>query len=412
MDMTFDKTAVVVLNASYQSSGERQFVFTFRGQPVARAAEYVFLGLMTKTCKSLYTGMVKHATNRGYAAIAAIHKRVHQLGLAPNARVMLRLFEAVVMPNLTFGCEVWGPWILHCKPVHEGQEWWQSFKENATSNLVEQVRLSFARTLLALKSSTPVWTLFRELGWYPVQVFVMQQLIRFMNRLWEMPDSTLARRALHESWTAYLLDGCQDNWAARLHTFLQAAGVHPVGVVHGTVGVPRYDEGLAVAHLRQLCHNVFLQPGLTPKLAAYHADFGDALTMHSGKWLRAHYLDLPIALHKLRLLARLRLSCHHFAVETGRWRGVAIDDCICTLCHTGAVQDEHHVLFRCPALSDARTQFPMLFGGDHPFTHVRSFFTMPTHNGHTLVHTIRELCRFLQHVGGIYQPLRVTTTAG
>jgi hypothetical protein len=283
LDMTYDKTKVVVLNASFQSPAERRFVFTFRGQPVHRAPEYVFLGLMTKAGRSLYTGMVKHASNRGNAAIAAIHKRVHQLGLKPNAAVMLRLFQAVVMPNLTFGCEVWGPWILHSKPVAQGQEWWQSFTAHVTSNLIEQVRLSFARTLLALKSSTPVWTLFRELGWYPVQIFVVQQLIRFMNKLWDMPDSTLARRALHESWTSYLLDDCHDNWAAKLHTFLQAAGVQPVGIVQGTVGVPRYSENLVVAHLQEACHTVFLQPCLGPKLAAYHADFGDALTVMHGK---------------------------------------------------------------------------------------------------------------------------------
>jgi hypothetical protein len=223
-----------------------------------------------------------------------------------------------------------------------------------------------------------------------------------------MPESTLARRALHESWMAYLLDGCHDNWAAKLHTFLQAAGVQPVGVVQGTVGVPRYSEHVAVARLHACCHRVFLQPGLAPKLAAYHADFGDALTLHGKPWCRAQYLGLPIGLHKLRLLARFRLSCHHLAVETGRWRGVDIDDCVCTLCGSGAVQDEHHVLLRCPALSDARQNYTVLFGDDQPFTHVRSFFM--TAHGPPLVHICRELCGFLHQVGGIYHPIRVTTT--
>lgn len=173
-----------------------------------------------------------------------------------------------------------------------------------------------------------------------------------------------------------------------------------------TVGVPRYSEHAAVARLQESCHRVFLQPCLAPKLAAYHADFGDALTLHGKPWRRAQYLGLPIGLHKLRLLARFRLSCHHLAVETGRWRGLAIDDCVCTLCGTGAVQDEHHVLFRCPALSDSRRRYAVLFGDDQTFTHVRSFFT-PTHR-HALVHICRELCSFLHEVGGIY-PLRVTT---
>jgi hypothetical protein len=402
MDISFDKTKFVVFNSTYQTDADRRFVFRFRGQPVERASEYVFLGLLTKSGNSMRPAMLQHAASRGHAAAAVLQKRVRQLGLQPNASIMLRLFETVVMPNLTFGCEVWGPWILYTKACPAGREWWHCFTQDATSNVVEQMRLSFARTLLGLKSSTPVWNVFRELGWYPLQIYVAQQLVRFMNRLWSMPDNTIARIALLEMWHDYLLDDCTDNWCARVHMFLQAAGIDPDGSLPGAaLDIPVYDERKVVAALRATCHKVFLCPGLPPKLAAYHADFGDVLTLHGGKWKRARYLELPLALHKLRVLARLRLSCHHLAVETGRWRGVPIDGRSCTLCGTGAVQDEHHVLFRCPALIQARLAFPVLFGvGAEAFSHVRMLFSPVATD---FAHVARELVRFFQLVGGIYQ---------
>jgi hypothetical protein len=136
--------------------------------------------------------------------------------------------------------------------------------------VVEQMRMSFARTLLGLKSSTPVWNVIRELGWYPLQIYVAQQLVRFMNRLWGMPDNTIARRALLEMWHDYLLDECNDNWCARVHIFLQAAGIAPEGSLPGVaLDIPVYDERNVVAALRAACHKVYLSPGLPPKLAAY-----------------------------------------------------------------------------------------------------------------------------------------------
>jgi hypothetical protein len=41
-----------------------------------------------------------------------ISKKFHQSGIASNIDLKLRLFNAIVVPNLMFGCEVWGPWLL------------------------------------------------------------------------------------------------------------------------------------------------------------------------------------------------------------------------------------------------------------------------------------------------------------
>jgi hypothetical protein len=54
------------------------------------------------------TGMMQHAAKRGQAAIAMVYKKFHQLGIASNVDLKLRLFNAVALPNLSFGCEVWG----------------------------------------------------------------------------------------------------------------------------------------------------------------------------------------------------------------------------------------------------------------------------------------------------------------
>jgi hypothetical protein len=408
LDLSLPKTKVLVFNASFQTATDRSIVFTFRGDVVQRASEYVFLGLLTKQ-RNTVTGMLHSAARRGQAALALVYRKMHAHGARANAHVALRLFESVVVPNLTFGCEVWGPWILHTADATSHDMWLHGFHEHPAQNVVDQVRMSFARCLLGLPSSTPVWNILRELGWYPLQVYVARQLVRFMNKLWSMPAPTLARRAMLEAWQDFLDGHCPDGWCARLQTFLLAAGIPPKGHLQEDDRIPHYDDNMVLETLRRACHQVFLLPGMPSKLAAYHTDFAaplDARAQLVG-WRRAVHFDMPISLHKLKLLVRFRLSCHHLAVETGRWLSVHIDHRRCHLCALGAVQDEHHVLFVCPTFQPVRNKYPVLFGNGR-FSHVRQLMDFSSMHDWRVV--ARDLCRFLHDIGGIYSPLLAPDT--
>jgi hypothetical protein len=403
LDLSLPKTKMLVFNASFQTTVDRSIVFTFRGQVVQRTTEHMFLGLLTKQ-KNTIAGMLQSAVRRGQAALALVYRKIHAHGARSNANVMLRLFNAVVLPNLTFGCEVWGPWILHIDGAASHDTWLHGFHDHPAQNVVDQVRMAFARTLLGLPSGTPLWNILRELGWYPLQVYVARQLVKFMNKLWDLPASTLARRAMLESWQAFLDGRCPDGWCARVHTFLVAAGVPPKDHLQEDNRIPRYDANVVWQTLRHACHQVYMLPGLTSKLAAYHTDFAlplDARARRRG-WRRAMHLDLPLPVHKVKLLTRFRLSCHHLAVETGRWSSVAIDNRTCQLCRSGAVQDEHHILFVCSAILHVRNRYPVLFGNNR-FTHVRQLMDYTSMLDWRDV--ARDMCRFLHEIGGIYSPI-------
>jgi hypothetical protein len=325
-----------------------------------------------------------------------VYPKFHQLGVAANIDLKLRLFNAVVLPNLSFGCEVWGPWMLFA-----------DIQNKAFQSKIEQVKLSFFRVLLSLKSSTPSWSVYRELGAYPMQVFVARQLVRFITKLWRMPDSTWARKVMWDAWLLYKTHDC-DNWCARLHGFLSSAGIQPYQWV-ADGNIPLYDDKHCERILKSKCHMVFLQPGLSSKLAAYHTQFAAAITADVTsfqEWKKALYLTLPSPSKRLCLMARFRLSCHHLAVETGRWQNIHVDDRKCTLCQTGSVQDEHHVLFVCPALSVIRVKFPRLFD-DGRFTHVQRLFQVDADSDHDWRLVIRDVCRYLEIAGGIFKPLLV-----
>ena len=58
---------------------------------------------------------------RGQRAVAMVYKKFHQLGIESNIDLKLRLFNAIAVPNLTFGCEVWGPWLFDLVIGHDEQ---------------------------------------------------------------------------------------------------------------------------------------------------------------------------------------------------------------------------------------------------------------------------------------------------
>ena len=72
------------------------------------------------------------------------------------------------------------------------------------------------------------------------------------------------------------------------------------------------------------------------------------------------------------------------------------------------VQDEHHVLFVCPALLHVRSQFTRLFGTGR-FIFVQDFFTENPRTDTDWQLVMRDTCRYLDTVGGIYS--RITMPA-
>jgi hypothetical protein len=68
----------------------------------------------------------------------------------------------MVKPILLYGCEVWG------------------FSNN---DIIEKVHLKFCKLLLHLKSSTPSYMIYGELGRYPLEIDIKSRIISFWAKL-------------------------------------------------------------------------------------------------------------------------------------------------------------------------------------------------------------------------------------
>ena len=84
--------------------------------------------------------------------------RLHNLSICSQ----LDLFDKMVKPILLYGCEVWGI---------------------GNNDMIERVHLKFCKLLLSLKTSTPSYMIYGELGRYPIDLDIKTRLISFLGRL-------------------------------------------------------------------------------------------------------------------------------------------------------------------------------------------------------------------------------------
>jgi hypothetical protein len=73
-----------------------------------------------------------------------------------SVKIQLDLFDKMIKPILLYGCEVWG------------------FGKN---EVLERVHLKFCKILLNLKSSTPSYMVYDELGRYPIDIDIKVRTI-------------------------------------------------------------------------------------------------------------------------------------------------------------------------------------------------------------------------------------------
>ena len=68
--------------------------------------------------------------------------------------------------------------------------------------------------------------------------------------------------------------------------------------------------------------------------------------------------------HYRFIITRWRLSNHKLKIETDRYNKTKTDrsDRTCSAC--GIVEDEYHVIFKCPTYDSVRTKYPKLAASD------------------------------------------------
>ncbi len=437
------KTHVLIMRPGGGSSGRlaADESFSYAGQPLQVAAASKYLGLTFSQLSRVHglTCCADALAKAGRQAMHAMRRRAWELGAGAEEH-QVRLFDILVKPILSYGCEVWGVDLL-----------------GRPDSAPERVHRWFCRRVLGLPQGASSAVVLAELGRWPLHVQWVRQLVRFWNRMLSLQEEGADRPVLwawqdnlalmHEQeatgqaagppcwarkwfsylrscpsrtgtlvWlaplqeepvvgraiTAYLREAeGRDQGGANFETAAAAsAAPRPAHSTGGFLaggpavspptpprpgwsaagnsidGVPgaRTRTGLGGGIPAGGCARAdsprgpLSEPCPASKFAMYVDSVRDSTPLGE---LAPHLVEGEVRNWRHRAsLTRFRCSCHDLRIERDRYLPAAVKPPrhlrTCLFCTSGAVEDEHHMVFACPLYSQLRFEFADLFSTPCP----------------------------------------------
>ena len=263
--------------------------------------------------------------------------------------MMRHLFDAVVRPTVSYGCEVWAP---ACS-LALGPE----LKD------MLGVQMAFNRQLCHLRKSVTPDIIFRKFAERPWLDTWWSFLLGFMRRLSVLPDDSLHLHVLRDNIADAKGPLPCANWARGIEVKFATLCMASPFVSSGIGALDSHGSMDRLAGARQRTwDDLHVSPRAAPstgaKLCTYHHWFGRPNKVHCEP-----YYELPMSMTRLRALVQFRLGSHSLPVEQGRF----VRPCLpchlrrCDLCNTQAVGHELHYVFDCPRFGAIRAQYSNLF---------------------------------------------------
>ena len=120
-------------------------VWIYGDQTIEIVTSFKYLGFNI-TSGGSFKGTIQDLTNSARRAIFGLKSIIHRFPeMLPNMQI--NLFNSLVAPILSYGSEVWGM---------------------SSADPIEKLHLSFLKSILYVKQSTPNCFVYGELGIYPL----------------------------------------------------------------------------------------------------------------------------------------------------------------------------------------------------------------------------------------------------
>ncbi|XP_021350729.1 uncharacterized protein LOC110448677 [Mizuhopecten yessoensis] len=173
LNINVNKTKVMVFR---KRKSKQQHVFVLQNEILEIVDNFTYLGI-TFNYNGSFVNARRRLINQAQKSIFAIYKKIRNLSLPID--LQLKLFDSLVEPILLYGSDVWG---------------FENLK------IIEQIHLKFCKRILKVRSTTPNFMIYGELGRVPLEINVKLRMLGFWNRIISNENklsSILLRLALH-----------------------------------------------------------------------------------------------------------------------------------------------------------------------------------------------------------------------
>ena len=218
---------------------------------------------------------------------------------------------------LTYGSEIWG-------------------YENI--DILEKVHVNFCKLLLNLKTSTPNFMLYGELGRYPLNITVKLKILSFWSKLIDGKQSKLSSLIYR---LLYLKTHGNNtfSWINFVKSILDDCGYSNVWHTQNFISHKWLIESIKLRLTDQFKQNWHSTLQISPKALSYR--------LFKSDFRFEKYLDVLNDKNRFTF-CRFRTSNHRLPIEVGRWTNVERHNRLCQLCQSREIGDEFHYVLQCP----------------------------------------------------------------
>ena len=219
----------------------------------------------------------------------------------------------MIEPILLYGCEVWG---------------FEDLKS------IERIHLKFCKRILNVRTSTPSFMIYGELGRYPLDIRVKLRMLSYWSKL---VNSSKLGNSLYQ---LMLKVRNQNHYNFRWINFIESV-LNNTGLGHIFINQSGFVEKAVLSRILQ-----------DQFIAQWYSDManssrGQFYGLFKTEFSFEHYLT-KLQDNSRLWITKLRLSNLHIPIETGRWKNIPRENRKCPLCCTGDIGNEFHYLFICP----------------------------------------------------------------
>ena len=354
LEINDSKTKYMIFNGRKRST-QNPAPPTINGVDLEQVTNYCYLGIKISS-NGKFSDAIKSLSSKGLGAMMSLRNSVDRRFIHPKSLDLL--FDSLVAPILTYGCQIW-------LPV-------SSIINNLTKNtlnhdklLMEVAKLPFEKILLRhikyllginrRASNAAAWG---ETGRFPLLVKSIKLCVNYFIRTINLDDSHLVRAAIEEQinlklpWFSGIKSIIDTFDSINTIDYNCSSSESTNALMMSTLCSPNDIVKSLQEQFKQAWSSTVAQ---SPKLSFYSTVKGNNFTWEP-------YLDSTTKFKHRRTMAQIRSSSHKLNIETGRYEGITRQDRICIFCRdngidSSVIEDENHLINICPAGAETRADF-------------------------------------------------------
>ncbi len=312
LDINCKKTKITIF--SKDRCQPENYNFQFKGEKIDVVENYKYLGV-TMSYNGSFKLCQEELCQQGKRAMYSLIAKCRKFDLPID--LQLELFDAMVLPIITYGCEIWG---------------YRTIRD------LENLHITFMKHILHVRKTTCNSMVYGELGKYPISTHIKSRMLNYWSRIISGKQDKLCYIMYQCIYRLYNANSFRSPWLNCINNLLNNSGMSGIWLNQEV----RNPLWLKLAFERSIKDQWITEwyADLNSKSScSTYVSFREVFSFQS------YLVNLPK--HYRINLCKLRTNNHRLPIVTGRFNRTPREQRICNKCSENIVGDEFHVLLEC-----------------------------------------------------------------